>query len=741
MNDRREPGVYITVEDTSYSSQVIESGRSVFMVGLCPKGPHMRVAKVTSQQNFHNDFGKPNFNTTTQSHYNMDNAMKYTGMGYYIRVVPLNAKVSNVLVVEDNYQVEVFGDFIFTQSPATVVRKPFPEDFKNGVLDGQYIDAKNKYDSYKVLYEVSKKVVTHSESAFNELNVGDWIFAGAQSDPSISADNKTVARQIVSKSWIDSESYGIFMLDDGYIGLPYIVSGVETKWNQKTVNSCYKYIQYTTTSDSINFKWDVNYDSLDLTTKPNCIYAFWAKGAGAYYNRLRIKGVRNTDLEKMYIDESTGRPLYKYLFMNIAVYEESDDGSSKMVEGPWTVSLYSRTSDGITIKDLSTNDLLYIEEVINQNSNLVSMKAGYKVENLVTPEGEIDEEKAESNRLNLMLLLSSYTPVGTSFVPSSNSVLEFDNGFDGHADYVEGGDTPRVPLYKNGKLQITPEIESLIAQAYNGSLNSIDGSIEQLRETLYPYYTPDYIVTGGFSSEIQDAGRFLADLRQDCIHFGDTGYRSSSEADISARQNYYSWNNWTSALYVQYRQFKDPYTGERMRINPCYHAIARHLYVDDKYFIGEPVANIEKGAISEPIELVYKANHTQRGDLIDYELNPVIVEPQGTYILSQLTTWKRLSILKRLHAAKFTAFVKKSIPPMLKDILQRKGTDFWINMAKTRIDNFMGRFVNQSTDRYYILSDYSVNVDFDETAQELNVKISMKPLRVIERINVSIIVQ
>lgn len=194
-------------------------------------------------------------------------------------------------------------------------------------------------------------------------------------------------------------------------------------------------------------------------------------------------------------------------------------------------------------------------------------------------------------------------------------------------------------------------------------------------------------------------------------------------------------------LYVQWREITDAYTGQKLWINPCYHAIQQHLIIDANYFLGEPVAGIEKGAIAEPIELAYVCNHTGRGDLQDAEMNFIIVEPDGKYILTQLTTWKRLSILKRAHAAKFICYCRKMIPPLLKDILQRKGTDFWVNQAKTRVDYFLNKFsMTAATEAYKMLTHYNVNVAFDEVASELNVYIELAPIRVIERINVYITV-
>ena len=194
-------------------------------------------------------------------------------------------------------------------------------------------------------------------------------------------------------------------------------------------------------------------------------------------------------------------------------------------------------------------------------------------------------------------------------------------------------------------------------------------------------------------------------------------------------------------LYTQYRQIMDQYTGNYIWISPCYHAIARHLAVDALYFIGEPVAGIEKGAISEPITLPYKPLHSEAGDLQDAELNFTLVEPQGKYFLIQFTTWKRLSILKRAHAAKFVCYCRKMIPPLLKDLLQRKATPYWINQGKVRTEYFLNKFTkNAPVERYQILDNFTVNVQFDDVASELNIYINMKPLRVIERINVFIIV-
>ena len=66
--DMREPAVYVDIEDSSYVEETIESGRSIYSVILCDRGPSNQITRVTSQKQFHNVFGTPNYLKTTQTH-------------------------------------------------------------------------------------------------------------------------------------------------------------------------------------------------------------------------------------------------------------------------------------------------------------------------------------------------------------------------------------------------------------------------------------------------------------------------------------------------------------------------------------------------------------------------------------------------------------------------------------------------------------------------------------------------
>jgi len=670
VTDRRSPGTYVTIEDASYVAPSLEVGRTVFGVVLCDRGPHNRIVSITSKAQYHKLFGKPDYRKCSQTFYQLDKALDYTGQLLVCRPVPEDAAWSNTAIKENTAGQSVAEQYTFT----------------NG----------------------AKTVIAATAGAYDAFNVGNWIYGND--------DTITVAAQIVSKTYNETTTTYSFTLDRNYEGTT--ATGV----------AAFKYVPYEFTSST-------NVNSVDEMANPSddIVYYFYANGAGKFYNSLIIKGTRNTELEKYYINESTGAVLYPYMFMDIAVYQLGDDGSQTLLEGPWPVSLIPRYPTGEAVKDLTSGNFLFIEDVINSNSDFIRCIATTKDATTGEPKSEypaitkmITDSDAVDRRLQVLLLLSKSNPVGTTNIAAGGATLE--NGSDGTGQYDSGGNlNPDEALY------------GLVSQTYLGELKSVDGSIEQLPEIVYPYYGPDYLVCGGFPASVQYSAMKLAQYREDCICLADTGgYKASYEDDLEARENDVPWNTWTAMLYPQYRKISDSYTGQKIWVSPVYHAIERHLYCDGVYYIAEPVAGIEKGAITEPIQLAYKANHVERGDLLEKELNPTIVEPQGKYFLTQLTTWKRLSVLKRAHVAKFVAYVRKTVPVLLKDIIQRKATKFWINQANVRVNTFLSKFVEGPTERYSILKSFSVDVSFDDVYSELNVFINLVPIRAIEKINVYI---
>jgi len=748
VNDRREPAVYVTIEDASYAAPTLETGRVGYIATICDRGEHNKVITLTNLQEFYSKFGKPNFRKTSQAHYLIDKFLQYSNKCLVVRVMPEDAYLANSIIEASTVSQKIVygtpavdGSFSFVSAVSVSVWEQetaysigdivsvtdiigytyvaetdgtsgssnpvWPLTPTTTVLDGTV-----RWRCETNIYNI---VTCQDVGSYGAVTAGQWIFA--------EDDSPTNAAQVVSKSDVG----GYFLtIDRNY-------DGTAPVGPPSLGYTCDPYHQ----KSQLSVRSSADFNNPIVNDWSKVVYCFYAKGAGSYYNNVRLKGVRNIQMEKMYTDDN-GVVLYPYLFMDVGIYAINYDGTQTLLEGPWTVSLTRRTPTGSIIRDITSGQVLYIEDVLNDSSNVLGVVSGDGVNNLINA---ID---ADQRRLEVMLLLSmSGTTITTSGNIAANG-LTFYNGTDGTVNIDPSLPGTKKPMYdvNTGYLESDNTfLLGLLTRAYEGTLTSTDGSIEQLPECVYPWFDIDYIVTGGYPAIVQYGGRTLADIRQDCIHIGDTGaYVTDYQDDITARLNDVPWNNWTSMLYVQYRRIFDTFTGEYMWVNPVYHAIERHLYCDSVYFLAEPVAGIEKGAIGQKIELSYKGNHTQRGDLQDKNLNMVIVEPQGKYILTQLTTWKRLSVLQRGHVAKFVAYIRKEIPKLLKDILQRRATAYWIGQAQYRTTEFLSKFLESSVERYSALKTFTVSTVFDDVRSELNVYIDITPIRSIERINVFIIV-
>jgi len=498
ITDRREPGVYVSIEDLSYVAANPNVGRAVYCVGVCKKGPHNRIVQVTSQAEFHETFGKPNFYETSKSHYIMDKAMQYSGRGYYVRLCPDGARQANVLLSKTS---ATEGELAVSVTVTVTWANSSTLSAVGGTTVGTRVE--------------------------DLLAVGDWIFAASET-----ADGYPYSKQILSMEIVTDGSTEI-ELDSVYVSSDGVTYGDEAQ--------TYKFAPYETSAPG----WDIGLalpDSVDdlgslgfdiAGDTPLAVFGFYATGAGAFYNKYKIKGARNVELEKMYTDDD-GVAKYKYLFMNVGVYQVNDDASESLVEGPWLISLTDETAEGIRIRDLSSGNPLYIEDVINDNSKLIHCYVGPKMQELKS--STLSAVKADELRKHVMLMLSSGSPSATNFVVTTSG-LQLQSGHDGWTDGTTDDSGHLLFDDVTGFIYIDEYIQGLATQAYNCSLTGPDDSIAAMKEVTYPVYQPDYILTGNWPAATQNAGRQLADLRQDCIHLGDTGYQTTYANDLDARLN------------------------------------------------------------------------------------------------------------------------------------------------------------------------------------------------------------
>lgn len=438
----------------------------------------------------------------------------------------------------------------------------------------------------------------------------------------------------------------------------------------------------------------------------NSLFTFYPVGRGEYYNNLKITFVRNTTLEQMYVDDN-GNPLFPYMFVDIYVYEEQEDGSTVLLEGPITVSFVNKIA-GNTVRHPTSGRELYIATRVNEDSEFIRIITNdTNMTNKLYGTGADDIEALFARKL---------------VVESFSDQVPLENGSDGSL----------FDQYGNLNWDVA---KTILTAVFNGTYSD---DCVKLLDTQYQYYPIDYVVDPGYPLTVKAAMREFCDVRQDVLGLISMPDNSKYTQDIDSRLNDVPYATYNVMLYSQYRKMTDPYTGKTVWFPPTYHALEAHLNVDNTQGIAEPVAMF-KAFIQDPIELRYSPIFAQANELTNRQINPTIKEPDGTYIPTQFTTYKRLSILQRAHVVKVIHTFRKEIPKILKDLLQRKATTNVIKEAYRRVNNYLKQWLEGGPlFTKEAIKEYKLNVRFDDTNSTLYIDIDVKFIRAIEFIVVSL---
>ena len=273
-----------------------------------------------------------------------------------------------------------------------------------------------------------------------------------------------------------------------------------------------------------------------------------------------------------------------------------------------------------------------------------------------------------------------------------------------------------------------------------------------LREVLYPKYDFDYIPDWTENVMVQQAIVNLADdigLSMPLISCPHDKYnpkivtKDLPSYDITARKERLYQSSYNSMLYSgQMNKTHTTPKGNKIYMPFSYYAMCAHLRVDNNYSITEPVANIEKGVLeTDNLNLTYAPTSLEIEALRNVQINTAIVEPDGTYIIDQLTMYKKASKLSRANIVKVLHRIRKDLPRVLKSLIQQKETKDIRDTAIRRAESELAKW-KVTTENYAdgIFSEISVKGTYDDSTYKLRLSVTAKPIGTIESIDIPIIV-
>ena len=305
-------------------------------------------------------------------------------------------------------------------------------------------------------------------------------------------------------------------------------------------------------------------------------------------------------------------------------------------------------------------------------------------------------------------------------------------------------------LHRNGKLNM---IGTPVATSQNGKELLLDfyNNTEDLREVLYPKYDFDYIPDWSENADVQVAIINLADdiglsmplLSLPLSYDPTTITRELPDKDLKTRKEKVFQSSYNSMMYSgQMNKTHKTSRNIKMYMPLSYYAMIAHLRIDNQFSITEPVANLVKGTLaSTTLNLTYAPTSLEIEKLRNQQVNTVIVEPDGTYIIDQLTMYKKASKLSRGNIVKVLHRMRKDLPKLLKDLLQNKAIGSITDTAVARTENELAKWtVTPENEKNGIFESVDVKASFNDATYKLRLTITVKPVGTLESIDIPIIV-
>jgi len=305
-------------------------------------------------------------------------------------------------------------------------------------------------------------------------------------------------------------------------------------------------------------------------------------------------------------------------------------------------------------------------------------------------------------------------------------------------------------LHLNNKLNMIGTSSAGKENAKELLLNFYNNT-DDLREILYPKYDFDYIPDWSEDADVcvaivnlaDDIGLSMPIISLPLAYDPTITTLDLVDKDLLTRKDKLFQSSYNSALYTgQTNKTHKTDNNLRMYMPLSYYAMIAHLRIDNAFSVTEPVANMIKGTLdSTNINLTYEPTSLEIEKLRNAQINSVIVEPDGTYIIDQLTMYKKASKLSRINIVKVLHRIRKDLPRLLKDLLQTKAIGSIIDTAVFRTEQALAKWViTPENIKDGIFESATVKATFNDTTYKLRLTITVKPVGTLESIDIPIIV-
>jgi len=247
------------------------------------------------------------------------------------------------------------------------------------------------------------------------------------------------------------------------------------------------------------------------------------------------------------------------------------------------------------------------------------------------------------------------------------------------------------------------------------------------------------VFDAGYETSVKTAIHDLVVEREDCIAILDNGSNKTCSDSLVERKNHHTYNTMYCALYEEYNQIYDTFTGKEIWVSPVYHMsylIPRNDFVAEIWYA---VAGFNRASIASIRNLRYNPKQGERDQLYLAQLNPIVKFAPGYVVWGNLTTQTKPSALQDINIVRLVLYVKRALEQYCRYyIFEMNDSTTW-NQIKADCTSFLELIKSKR-------GLYSYTVDVGATPYEIKTKtihvnIVLQPTRVVEKIDINLFIK
>ena len=341
------------------------------------------------------------------------------------------------------------------------------------------------------------------------------------------------------------------------------------------------------------------------------------------------------------------------------------------------------------------------------------------------------------NGRNLTTASRGWTGDLTAFDSASVITYEIKKADTSISDVFVDADGTSLKLGSDGSLKTaTGDLDAtvateILANAYAGTLD------ESVLDTELYYY--GIVFDAGYPTDVKTQIVNLATTRRDCIALLDNGDNSTFNAAIDKRVDTHKFNTYYAAIYEEFNKVYDIFTGQDVWFSPLYHIAYLLPRNDSVAEIWWAIAGYERGAIQSIKELRFSPKLSQRDQMYLKQLNPIVKFSDGYVVWGQLTSQARASALQDLNIVRLVLYAKRALETYCRYYIFTMNDGLTWSSVQTSVMEFLEDLKARRG-----LESYTVEVgatEYEKKRKTFHVNVTLKPTRVVEKIELNFFIQ